>query len=164
MEGVGQVRAERYDGNGYNVKVVIWGVDNTKPSEQLISSIKEKLDPINMEGEGEGIAPIGHRVLVKGATLTSPSVKIKASISSGYSQEEIKNKVSSIINAYFKELNNSWENTESGIKVYSAQIVVRLLELEGIKNIESVTVGGSSNYIVNKDSVLGKCSVELEGI
>lgn len=146
IDGVGQVRVKRADSANSNVSVIILGADGKAPSSALIAGVKQQLDPGESSGYGEGIAPIGHSVNVQGATVYSAVVDINVIPESDGDMDYIYEAAQQIVNDYFDELNQNWENTESGIEVYSAQILVRIIGIKGVKNVESVYIE-NANYL-----------------
>ncbi len=154
IDGVGQVKVKRASTNNSNVSVIIWGADGKAPSQELIDSVKEKLDPSESSGYGDGIAPIGHSVSVIGASVYSAIVDICITLESDGSIDYIYDTANQIISDYFDELSEDWENTESGIEVYAAQIIVRLIGIKGIKNIVSVDVEGNNYLKIPESKIL----------
>lgn len=155
IDGVGQVRVERVNESNSNVRVIIWGADNTKPSQSLLNSVKEALDPSEASGYGEGLAPIGHCVSVESATIRNVVVEVVAEFESEYNIETMNKTAEDRVKEFFSEINSNWEDYEKGIEVYSAQLMVRLLGIDGIKNIVSLTVGGKTHLELNSNEIIG---------
>lgn len=154
IDGVGQVKVKRATNSENNVNVYIWGADDKSPSQELIESVKEQLDPSESSGYGEGIAPIGHSVVVSGATAYSVVVDICITPESDADIDYIHDTANQIVSDYFDELNENWENTENGIELYSAQIIVRLIGIKGIKNIVSVDIEGGNYLKIPENNLL----------
>ncbi|MCD8090388.1 MAG: baseplate J/gp47 family protein [Clostridiales bacterium] len=141
MDGVGQVKAYRTPEGGGTVMVIITDSDNNIPSSELISQVKEALDPEEYEGLGYGIAPIGHRVIVKGVEECSVSVNASWETEDGVtvSDEEVR----AVIEEYFAEVNSSWED-KTVLRVYSAYIIAKILDIDGVINVTDVYFNGNS--------------------
>ncbi len=154
IDGVGQVRVKRVDDDSSNVDVIIWGADGKAPSSELIESVKSQLDPEDTSGYGDGIAPIGHCVSVRGASVYGAVVDVVVVLDSDGDIDDIYEEANSIVEDYFDELSEDWENTEKGIEVYAAQIMVRLLNIEGVKSITSVEIEGDSYILIPEDRIL----------
>jgi baseplate J-like protein len=154
IEGVGQVRTVRVNNANNNVMVYVIAADNSMPSQVLLDDIKEKLDPVDMSGYGCGIAPIGHSVRVEAAKEYSVNINIEGSFESTAERDEILEAAKSKIRDYFSKLNSEWENTESGIELYSAYIIIEIIGINGVKNISSLMVNGNSYLKVPESSVL----------
>lgn len=155
IDGVGQVRVKRAENSNPNVKVYIWGAGNTSVSDELINNVKEILDPAESSGYGEGIVPIGHSVEVKSTNKVFIAVEVYGTIYTDADLQSIKDEADAIIREYFDSVNEGWETTKDGIEIYSAQIVIRLLEIKGIKNIDRVLLNGDSYVKLPEESIAG---------
>ncbi len=137
INGVGQVRAVRAPKGGGSVKIIITDTENNVASEELIKEVKQVLDPSSFEGLGYGEAPIGHLVVVESVSKCSVNVSIKCE-SDGVLE---KSKVEAIIKSYFDEVNENWEKKNS-LKIYSAHIISRLLDIDEVIDVSSVSLNG----------------------
>ncbi len=157
LEGVGGVKVYRAaDWNGAGtVKLVIQGSDYDVPERELISELQTQIDPIANGGEGVGIAPIGHRVTVVG--VNEGSVDVTADIKGESGEDvfdEVKSRALEVISEYFKELNASWAEKER-ITVFSMQIGARLLDIEGVQDVENVRLNDmEGNILLDKDEII----------
>lgn len=158
IAGVGMAKAER-GASGGKVNVYITTPDLTTPSAELLSSIKEKLDPTAQEGLGAGIVPIGHTVTVMAAATMNITVKITLTLKSGYTLAGIKPTILERLNEYVKEKNKEWEN--GSITIYSAQLLVEILNISGIENITTLTINGSSYVTAPSNSLISITSLEV---
>ena len=106
------------------------------PTTEHIEIVQNALDPKGNEGEGMGIAPIGHVVTVCGAQ--EQAITIRTNITCKNCKfEDIKSDIMTAINNYFDELKAEWENTENLI-VRISQIESRILsDLSGY--VEDIT-------------------------
>ena len=66
LSGVGGVKVIPTWNGGGTVKLVILNSSFSKPSSELISYVQTAIDPVTNQGEGLGLAPIGHVVTVVG--------------------------------------------------------------------------------------------------
>jgi len=97
------------------------------PESSLVEYVQNELDPIGHQGTGKGIAPIGHIVTVEGTTTESINIETKLT--------------------YQTELNS--------IVVRISQIETRLLNIEGIIDIEGTKINAlEKNYIVSENSIV----------
>ncbi len=159
VEGVGQAKVERAYNGGGNVRLIIADKNNEPASLLLLNSIKEMLDPRAMEGLGAGVAPIGHRVKVESAVRYPVNVSVKLTLKSGYVASGVKPSVQKKIEEYFKEINKSWE--QGDISIYSAQILVRLIDISGIDNITSVKINGGDYVKISGSSIAALGTLEV---
>lgn len=159
VEGVGQAKVERAYKGGGNVRLILADKNNEPASAELLGKVKEKLDPRAYEGLGEGVAPIGHRVLVEAAVKYPVNVSVTLKLKSGYSISGIKPSVMKKIEEYLKEVNNSWE--QGDIVIYSAQILVRLIDISGIDNITSVRINNGDYVKISGSSIASMGTLEV---
>lgn len=135
INGVGGVkvrRAEDWQGAG-TVKLIIQDSDYDVPTSTLINKVKEEIDPNN--GDGTGIAPIGHIVTVAGVDKVDNTVSSKLTFQDGYTYENVKDDILKVIIDYYKELNKSWQDADC-ITISISQIVIRIMSVEGVKDVD----------------------------
>ncbi|HEH6787425.1 TPA: baseplate J/gp47 family protein, partial [Clostridioides difficile] len=124
------------------------------PSDDLVNLVQEEIDPIQNQGEGLGLAPIGHRVTVEGVTSTTINISAEITYKSGYTWENIKTIAEEAINDYLNELNMSWEDEENLI-VRISQIETRLLSIDGVLDITNTMINEvKSNLIIDSNSIV----------
>lgn len=68
LQGVGAVKVFPVWNGGGTVKIVFVNSDWGIPSSDLVNSVQTAVDPVQNQGVGDGIAPIGHVVTVEGVT------------------------------------------------------------------------------------------------
>lgn len=142
INGVGQVKVYRTPSGGGSVSVVITDSENCVPSRELVDEVKEILDPAEYEGLGYGEAPVGHCVSVEGADRCEVSVTAEWECESG--AEVDTGDIIEVIKEYIDEVNSQWEEKEN-LKLYSAHIIARILDINGIVDVTSVTIGGGQS-------------------
>lgn len=140
IDGIGQVKVYRAPEGGGTVRVVITNSENKKPSAELIDKVKGILDPAEYEGLGYGIAPIGHEVEVE--RVSSVDVEITAEWQTESGKDVDIGLVTEAIENYFDEVNSKWEERNS-LTIYAAHIIARLLDIDGIVDVTSVTLNNS---------------------
>lgn len=165
INGVGGVKVYPAWNGGGTVKIVIIDTENNVPSEILIESIQEAIDPTVNQGKGQGIAPIGHTVTVEGITEESINIQTKITFNDGWNWETAQVYIDECIDNYFKELAINWEN-ENNILIRISQIETQLLLkcATQIFDIADTKINNKSeNYIVHENSIPKRNSViELE--
>ena len=140
---------------GGTVLVTILNSELSPASDELVKEVQEAVDPD--DGEGTGIAPIGHLVTVRSAGDTPITVRAKLSFAAGYSYENLSQSIDAAISDYLKELRTSWQD-EKSLVVRIRQIENRILNIKGILDITALTVNGQTE---NLD--LGKYQVPTYG-
>lgn len=153
IEGVGSCKVfPAWDGGG-TVRLVITSAEEDVPEQALIEAVQEKIDPPGFQGEGKGIAPIGHVVTVAGVTGVSVDIRFKLEFEPGYSWENLQPQVREAIDMHFQELISQWASSEH-IVVREAQIKAAVVGVTGIEDIEDVTINGASgNLILDEECI-----------
>lgn len=129
---------------GGTIKIVISATGNEVPSEQLVKDVQTTIDP--NPGEGSGIAPIGHVVIVTGVKKKIINYTLGLKYASGFTFSSLQTSISDAINEYHKELRQSWSKEESVI-VRVAQITVKILKIEGIIDVNTVMINGKTENL-----------------
>lgn len=165
MEGVGGVRVYRAKYGAGTVGLTIIDSNFNKPTQLLVDTIQQLVDPMNLQGEGVGTAPIDHVVTVSGVTDELINISLNITYQNGYSWVDIESNVLSIIDTYFKELAEQWakavtyEEDNTGVIVRISQIETRLLPIPGIVDIVDTELNGHTMNIE-----LGKESIPKRGV
>lgn len=153
IQGVGGVKVFPVWNGGGTVKLVIINSEFKKPSTELIDQVQTIIDPIQNQGEGLGIAPIGHFVTVTGAKETVVNISTTITYQDGYSWNDIKTYVEEIIDQYFLELSKEWEN-EKNLIVRISQIETRILDIAGVVDITDTEINGlTQNLILDEENI-----------
>lgn len=156
IQGVGGVKVYRAWNGGGTVKLVIISSEYGVPSAELVTKVQTAVDPTQNSGDGLGIAPIDHVVTVVAATEQKINISTNITYSNGWSFEETKPYIENVIDGYLKELNETWQNKDNLI-VGVSQIESRILDLEGVLDIENTAINGTAgNYTVPTDSVAAR--------
>lgn len=145
LDGVGGVKVFRTPTGGGTVGLTIvdseWGI----PSETLISTVQNAVDPLPSQGSGIGFAPIGHTVTVSGVTSKTVDIAFTLTLESNVSWADVQNAVIAAINGYFQSLVRSWADS-SAITVRISQVETRVLAVPGVLDVENTTLNtGSAN-------------------
>ena len=147
MEGVGGVHVVPVWNGGGTVKVVFTTSDYSVPSAELVAAVKEKLDPEEYTGQGVGIAPIGHTVTVEAVKSVSITVSATLTLTDDADMNSIQSAAENSIAAYFLALAETWEDA-NGLTVRVSHVSDALLDLQGVVDVENVTLNGSGGNMV----------------
>ena len=153
IPGVGSVKVYPVWKGGGTVKLVITNSENKKPSPTLVEQVQTAIDPVQNQGQGLGIAPIGHVVTVQGVTETAVNITTKITYQDDWNWSAIEGYVNSTIDAYFSQLNANWADNEN-IVVRISQIESALLGVTGVLDITGTTLNGAEqNLVIDADSI-----------
>ena len=144
IDGVGQVKVYPAWNGGGTVKLQLLDKVNNIPSTDLIETVQTLVDPVQNSGEGLGIAPIGHSVTVESARQVEVHLTTHLTFK-GSSWENVNSLVNQVIEDYFNELRASWSKNDLVVRI--SQIESRILEIEGIIDIEGTQINGSDRNL-----------------
>ncbi|MBQ8765396.1 MAG: baseplate J/gp47 family protein [Clostridia bacterium] len=155
IDGVGGVKIYRAWNGGGTVKAVIIDSTYSKPSTILVDEVQTIIDPTENQGEGLGLAPIGHIVTIAGCGEISVNIQTSIVFQDEWTWETIEPYVNTAIDDYFKELAEEWEEADKNdLIVRISQIETRLLDLEGVLDISDTLLNGvATNLSIDKDSI-----------
>lgn len=153
LRGVGGVKVYPVWNGGGTVKLVIVDSSYNKPSTSLVDSVQTIIDPIENQGKGVGIAPIGHVVKVVGVEDIVVNISSTITLESGFVWEDVKTSIENTINKHFTELKTTWDSSEN-IVVRIAHIESKILALTGVLDIQNTRLNNdSTNLILGPDNI-----------
>lgn len=144
LDGVGGCIVTPVWNGGGTVKLTITDSEFNKATPTLVESVQAQIDPYP-QGEGNGIAPIGHTVTVTSPEELTVNVSVSFTFVDGYSWNQLKSKVLSTLEEYFLELREDWENENLVVRI--SQIENRLLKLDGVLDVEGTTINGMADNL-----------------
>ena len=146
ISGVGGVKVTPVWNGGGTVKLTVVDSTFSVPSEELIELVQNTIDPIGHNGEGLGLAPIGHVVTVVGVQGKTVDIVTEIAYQTGWNWDSAKSYITNAIDGYFKDLGEVWDENENLI-VRISQIESRLLACEGILDVQGTTLNGSASNL-----------------
>lgn len=145
IAGVGSTKVTPIWNGGGTVKLTILNSNFDKASSILIQTVQNEIDP-TQDGQGLGVAPIGHIVTVDTAEEITINVVATITYDDGYSSASLHTQVVQAVSAYLLELRNDWAN-QGTLIVRIAQIETRLLAITGILDITGTAINGSASNL-----------------
>lgn len=145
IDGVGAVKVTPVWNGGGTVKLTILDSDFNKASNELITLVQETIDPQSSDS-GIGLAPIGHEVTVVTTENTTINLSAHLTLTEGTTIESMQTQIETVISDYLLDLRKTWEDSES-LVVRISQIEAKILNLDGILDIENTTINGSTSNI-----------------
>jgi len=153
LSGVGACRVYPVWNGGGTVKVVFVTSTFGAPNQTLINYVQDAVDPTGSQGQGIGIAPIGHTVTVAGAGETVINVTATLTMMSGYTEADARADIKAAIYAYLAELNSGY--ADKTINVRLSQLESRILAVDTVEDISNIRINGTaSNYVSNNDNIM----------
>ncbi|NFC75123.1 baseplate J/gp47 family protein [Clostridium botulinum] len=167
--GVGNAKViPLWDGD-LTVKVIIINSDMQPASVDLVNTVQEYIDPKgildtntntwSLWGTGAGASAIGNYCTVVSATAKNIDLECSITKANGYSDEEIKQNISSKIAEYLKEI--AFSATINYVS--HAKIISLILSADGVLDATNVKVNGSlsENVIIGEEEVATMGAVTL---
>lgn len=146
-EGVGDARVISLWAGSNTVKVVIINSDRQPASAQLVQDVQNYIDP-NINGDGEGAAPIGAITTVVSATGLTINISATIVLSVGYTLQQATDNIRTSITTYLKNL--AFVESE----VSYAKVGSLILSSNGVKDYSAFTVnGGTTNIAIGNEQV-----------
>lgn len=146
LQGVGGVKMYRVREGIYNVKIVVMDAQYQKPSSVMLENLQTAIDPEVNQGEGLGIAPIGHIVKVEGVNEITVDFTFNITFDIGYDWALLELDIQKMIDDYFLDLKKNWEdNTQIIIRI--AQIESRALAINGVLDIQDTLINGKDENL-----------------
>ena len=143
VPGVGGVRVQPvYLGAG-TVGVQVLGSDLMPASTALQLAVQQLLIP-EFDGDGLGMAPIGHSVLVYAPD--TEEFEIIAKLTANIDLEQAEQNAKEAVNDYFLSLRKSWEDDDPVIRF--SGVMSAIAQADGILDVESLTINGGTENIV----------------
>lgn len=151
LDGVGGVKIYRRTGS--NISVTIVTEDFRKPSESIVSSVQTQVDPGQNNGDGIGIAPIGHCVIVTAADEYTIDTTANIVCEAGYTVDGLKNQIEVAIETYMLGLRQKWADSDH-LVVRLSGIENAIYNIEGIEDVKNVMINGDTNNITLGENVI----------
>ncbi|OPX43835.1 baseplate J-like protein [Ruminiclostridium hungatei] len=153
IQGVGGLKVYPVWNGGGTVKLVLIDSQFGKPSEELILEVQSRIDPLGNQGNGVGLAPIGHSVTVASVERQQVDIETVISYQQGWAWQDVKNYAEAVIDEYFLELSRNWADSQNLI-VRISQIETRLLNVPGVLDISGTRLNGAEqNLVLDKDAI-----------
>ena len=150
IEGIGAVKVTPVWNGGGTVLLTIMDSDFNQVNPTLIKKVQDIIDP-TQDATGMGVAPIGHIVTVQGTDNVVINIATSLTFEPNFNWLLVKAKVEETLKEYLLELRKSWslknEVTSNNLVVRIARIESRILNINGILDIQNTTINGSGNNL-----------------
>lgn len=157
IAGVGSVKVTPTWNGAGSVKLTITDSVYESATNELITSVKNVFDP-NGDGNGDGLAPIGHVVTVDTPEEVTINVKSNITFDNGYSWETTRTQIENAIETYLLSLRQSWSNQDN-LVVRIAQIESSIIGVVGVLDVSNTTLNGGSDNIT-----LSEYQIPMKGV
>ena len=149
LDGVGGVQVyPAWQGGGTVLLSIVNNVFEV-PSQELVSEVQEAIDPA-IDGSGVGLAPIGHKVTVRGPVQKVIDVSFYMNVESGANQSAIFDEAKTVIENYFLSVRQRWSNrgvTGYEAWIYRSQITSAILSIQGVANAAGIKLNSKDEDV-----------------
>ena len=130
-------------------KITIVIVDTTykNASSELIKNVASVLTPTE-DGEGAGLAPIGHKITVVGAEKQTVNVKTRITVERDI--DDITRDLTKAVEEYLHELRTGFGSDEATVVRISA-IENKILGIKGVIDVSNTTINGVEKNLTIED-------------
>ncbi|WP_085829402.1 baseplate J/gp47 family protein [Clostridium massiliodielmoense] len=139
IEGVGTVKVFPIWNGGGTVKIVFLDSQYNIPTTELVNKVQTVLDPVQNQGKGLGLAPVGHIVTVKSADKLDINIKTKLILKRGTTIGQVKQDIEKAIKDYLMKLRKEWHE-ENNLIVRISQIEARILNIDGVADVFNTSI------------------------
>ena len=150
IEGVGAVKVTPVWNGGGTVLLTVLDSDFNQASPTLIKKVQDTMDPTK-DARGLGVAPIGHIVTVQGTSNVAININTSITFEPNFSWSLVKLKVEEVVKNYLLELRKTWalknEKVSNNLVVRVSRIEAKILDINGIMDIQNTTINGSPNNL-----------------
>lgn len=149
QERIGGVKVFPVWNGGGTVKVVLLNNAYDPPGDSVLQELQTLIDPEQNQGEGLGIAPIGHITTVEAAETVPINIAAEITFAGGITGAEAMASMKAAVEDYFLSLRSDWGNHDhhTGIVVRISYIENKLLNLEDILDVQVTSINGSDKNI-----------------
>lgn len=155
IDGVGGARVKRRTAGQRKIIATIVNSEYSKATSALVTTVQNSLDP-NQNGDGTGIAPIGHEVTVQAADNATINIYFEITFDTGKSYSNMMTAITEIVEAYLLELRTDWGNysADTPTIVRISQLETRILALSGVLDINNTKLNGTAaNYSCTDNTI-----------
>lgn len=153
LSGVYGCKLERVQAPTDKIKATIIGEDYRTPTDDVVQNVQTAVDPVANSGEGEGFAPIGHRVSIVGVGETVVDIETTITYDSGRTYEDLQSYIIKAIEDYLLSLREKWEQSTT-IVVRILQIEAAIVAIEGIVDVTGTKLNGVESNLQITDGTV----------
>ena len=153
ISAVGSAQVYPVWNGGGTVKLVILDNDLLPASSELLTQVKNEIDPPDSEGLGYGLASIDHTVTVVAPEPITIDISTKIEVDVQRDIEVLQPKILGAIDDYFHLKRVAWSelNKSTGrgyaLTIYRSQILSTIMKVDGVVNAKIPTLNGVDDDI-----------------
>lgn len=145
IDGVGDAQIyPAWDGGG-TVKCSIVDAEFNPITSHFRDIIQEEIDP-TPQGEGLGLAPIGHKVTIVAPDELTINIETTIVLMAGYAKNQVETPIENALEEYLLDIRKNWavgnEFNQYILGVYISRINAAILNVPGIANVVNTKING----------------------
>lgn len=153
INGVGGVKVIPVWNGGGTVKLIVIDSEFTAPSQVLLDLVETTFVGNGTNGEGFGLAPIGHVVTVDGVEEVAVDITAEIVFDSGTTYEDIEDNIKGAIDTYFLNLAKTWEDSDY-LTVRRSALISAIINVNGVSDVTNLLLdGGCDNVVLDSDEI-----------
>lgn len=146
-------KLKRVQAPGDAICVTLIGEAYRTPPADVLEKVQTAVDPVVNAGEGEGLAPIGHRVTILGVEETAVDIETTITYEEGYTYEDLRSYIEEAVENYLLKLRMAWEGS-SVLVVRVLQIEAALVGIRGIVDVAGTKLNGAEENLSITDGTV----------
>lgn len=150
--GIGGCKIRRKRKDDIFIRITVIDSEFHVPSPEFIQTIQNEVDPEEDHGNGVGLAPIDHYVLVEAVEAFRVDITAHIEFGQGYAKEDLLSYIEKAVDEYFLSLAQKWED-EKILTVRAFEVIVYLSKIEGIVDATSVMVNGMESIALEENQI-----------
>jgi len=146
IDGVGATKVFPVWKGGGTVKCTVITSEWTAPPQSMIDDIQTTVDPTQNNGNGLGLAPIGHSVTIAPVNPVTIDIVTKIALDTGMTVGQVEEDIRDVIEGYLLNLRKNWAKI-TNIVARVALIEAAILTVPGVIDVSGTTLRGQANNI-----------------
>lgn len=142
ISGVGIAKIFPVWNGGGTVKIDFITSDYKIPTAEFVNQVQTLIDPIQNQGEGIGLAPIGHTVTVEAPVKLNINIDATIELDKGITIGAVQSLVEESLEEYLLEVQKEWSE-DNKLYIYISRVIAAILQVDGVINVQSVEINGS---------------------
>lgn len=157
QETVGAVQVYPVWEGPWTTKVVFLDANYDVATDALVTQMQNLICPpdegqIGPSNHGYGVAPVGAITTVTTGTRLDVNIGMEITLSAGYTVNNVRDAIEQACADYLLSVRQNWgppvvNSVVYPVIVYAAEIIVRVKSLEGIIDVQNVTLNGESGNL-----------------
>lgn len=149
IDGVGGCKPKRRTPGQSWIDIWVIDTEYQVPSAELIDIVQTAVDPEQNSGEGDGMAPICHQVIIRPVEPQVINVETTVTLQDEWTVDMVENEIRQVIENYFLDLRKQWEDQDTNPLIARvAQIDAYIIGIQGIIDVDGTKLNGAENNVV----------------